>query len=246
MPFVGSMLAVYAKDGGDYFRVDWRSAWGSFGLTHWRSPFVLPFAAYPGKPRRSCRRQANGWHGAIKVTLGFVELAAALKFFSNAEVPLQLGLLPRELFLAMWAAIFLCATLYLLGFIKLSGDNGEIGPGRMVAGLSFMLFTFYFAYGSLGYRLNNTVMLALEPPYSAQRVSASAFSTPADGHTAGGTTPTGGEDQQGNRAPAQHSQSTAPGVVGDRHVIVKDDFDHAVKIAKEKGQAVLINFTGFT
>ena len=209
MPFVGTLLAVGAKT-GDVGRV--ALGMGAFGATM-AIPFVL-LSLLPG--RIAAMPKSGGWLGVMKVTLGFVELAAALKFFSNAEVVWKLNMLPRELFLALWAAIFVTATLYLLGFIKLEGDTTEIGPGRLVAGVGAMLLTFYFAYGSLGYRLDNVVMLALEPPYTAERVGALAAS--------------------GGNALAN----------ADRHEIVKDDFDEAVRVAKERNLAVMINFTGYT
>lgn len=211
MPFVGSLLSFGARS-GNYGRM--ALGMGVFGLTM-AVPFVL-LSLVPGRVK--AMPKSGEWMNTLKVTLGFIELAAALKFLSNAELVWGWRILPRELFLVIWAAIGACATLYLLGFIKLHGESGEIGPGRLVAGIVAMVLTFYFSFGALGYRLDNRVMLAFEPPYSAERLGA-LLTAPGQGP-----------------AVAQANE----------HVIVTDDFDRAVAVAREKQMAVLVNFTGLT
>ena len=103
---------------------------------------------------------------SAKILFGFIELAAALKFFSNAEYVWNWLILPREIFLAVWAALFAVAGFYLLGQIRLKGESGEIGGGRLVSGSAVIVLAFYFALGATGYRLDNMVMNAFEPPYS--------------------------------------------------------------------------------
>ena len=104
----------------------------------------------------------------LKVTLGFVEIAAALKFISNVDLVWNWGFLSRELFLFLWMAIFLVDALYLFGLIRLVGETvHEISPGRMVAGLFFALFAFYCAYGAIGNRMD-PIMTAIIPNYSAE------------------------------------------------------------------------------
>jgi thiol:disulfide interchange protein DsbD len=108
----------------------------------------------------------------LKVTLGFVEVAAALKFFSNAELVWQWRALPRELFLWLWAGILLITAIYLLGLIRLKDDAEPgaeaprgIGSGRLIAGTAFALFAIYCAFGAAGNKLH-WIMVALAPPYS--------------------------------------------------------------------------------
>ncbi len=166
-PFVGSLLATGAE-GGRLDRVV--LGMGTFGLTM-AVPFVF-LSLVPGKVKALPR--SGEWMHVLKVTLGFVELAAALKFLSNAEYVWQLNALPRELFLMLWGGILLLAALYLFGFIRLKDDApadggtaGAIGSGRLLAGLSFALFGLYSFHGALGNRLD-WVMTALAPPYSTR------------------------------------------------------------------------------
>ena len=65
----------------------------------------------------------GGWLNSVKVTLGFLEIALAFKFLSNADLVMQTHLLERELFIAIWIMIFLLLTMYLLGFLKFAHDS---------------------------------------------------------------------------------------------------------------------------
>ncbi len=155
-PFVGSLLAVASQSGG-IPRIILGMA--VFGLTM-AIPFVV-LALVPGKLPRG-----GSWMNTAKVLFAFIEIAAALKFYSNAELVWGLESLPRELFLAIWMGIFLVAGFYLLGMIRYQGESGEVGGGRMLSGLCTVLLALYFGYGALGYPLENEVMRAFEPPYS--------------------------------------------------------------------------------
>jgi thiol:disulfide interchange protein DsbD len=102
----------------------------------------------------------------IKVCLGFVELAAALKFFSNADLMWTLRLLPREPFLALWAALFAAMALYVLKVIRWGDEPpGRPGPLRLAVGVVLLVLPLYFGRGALGHRLD-WVTEALAPPYS--------------------------------------------------------------------------------
>lgn len=83
-------------------------------------PFTL-FAIFPSLLKQTPR--SGGWMNTIKVVLGFIELAFALKFFSVADLAYGWGLLDREVFLALWIALFLCLGLYLLNIIRLPHDD---------------------------------------------------------------------------------------------------------------------------
>jgi len=164
-PFVGSLLAAGASTSGgdpDYFRV--AIGMGVFGLT-----MAIPFfflSLVPG--RVSAMPKGGEWMNTIKVTLGFVEVAAALKFFSNADMVLGWGVLSRELFLLLWAAIFAFSSAYLFGWIPIKGHKvDELGAARAVFAMSFALFALYCWHGSRGYRMDN-VMTAMAPPYSSR------------------------------------------------------------------------------
>jgi thiol:disulfide interchange protein DsbD len=160
-PFVGTLLSTGASS-GDLGRV--ALGMGVFGLT-----MAIPFmflSMVPGKVKALPR--SGEWMHTLKVTLGFVEIAAALKFISNVDLVWNWEFLSRELFLFLWMAIFVVAALYLFGLIRLVGETvHEISPGRMVAGLFFSLFAFYCAYGAIGNRMD-PIMTAIIPNYSSQ------------------------------------------------------------------------------
>ncbi len=160
-PFVGSLLAAATKDGAGLGRVV--IGMGTFGLTM-AIPFVF-LSLVPGKLKSM--PTSGEWMDTLKITLGFIELAAALKFFSNADMVWHWRAISREMFLLMWAAIFILAAAYLFGFIKLKGHVvNEIGAGRMFAGTGILLFGLYCLHGYNGHRLDST-MTAIIPPYSS-------------------------------------------------------------------------------
>jgi thiol:disulfide interchange protein DsbD len=165
-PILGSLLVFAAKD-GNLGRVTLGMT--TIGLTV-AAPFVV-LALIPGKIRNLPR--AGEWMHVVKVSLGFVELAAALKFFSNAEIVYQLKILPRELFLAIWVALFLVLGLYLLGVFRLREEEARgIGGGRMLFGIGAICLALYFLYGMVGYRLDPLMEGPILPPYSAQALAA--------------------------------------------------------------------------
>jgi thiol:disulfide interchange protein DsbD len=163
-PFVGSLLSIGAGGGADTGRI--ALGMGVFGLTM-ATPFVA-LALVPGKLQQMPR--AGEWMHVIKVFLGFVELAAALKFISNADITWQWGLLSREVFLVLWTGIFLAAAAFLFGWIRLEGEQGQhISPLRMVVGVFSLLSGLYFGLGSQGYVLDD-ITTAIVPNYSSPRL----------------------------------------------------------------------------
>lgn len=212
-PFVGSLLSIGATAGDGLWRIAIGMAF--FGLTM-AVPFVF-LSLVPGKLQAI--PQSGEWMHVLKVSLGFVELAAALKFFSNADLVWGWQLLSREVFLLLWAGIFGVAAFFLFGKIQLAGERVEaIGPGRMVGGLGSLLLSLYCLHGYNGHELD-TVMTAIAPNYSTR--------IEGNGHGGGG---------------AQSSAAAAQ--VG--HTIVVDDYARARSLAAERGAPLLVNFTGFT
>ena len=128
-----------------------------FGLTM-ALPFVF-LALLPGRVKALPR--SGEWMNTLKVSLGFVELAAALKFFSNAEYAEDLKILPREVYFAIWIVIFVILGVYLLGLVPRTAT----GVGRKVGGFASLAFAGYCFYGILGYPLDY-VMNAFAPAYS--------------------------------------------------------------------------------
>jgi thiol:disulfide interchange protein DsbD len=157
-PFVGTLLSFGATEGGSA-----RVALGMavFGLTM-AIPFVL-LSLIPG--RISAMPRSGEWMNTVKVTFGFVEIAAAFKFFSNSDLVWQWNLLSREFFLLLWAGIFVVAGVYLFGLIRLHGASPEISPARLSIGLAFVLFAIYCLSGATGSAMD-PVMTAIIPNYS--------------------------------------------------------------------------------
>jgi len=216
-PFVGSLLAAGASSMPRVVM-----GMGVFGLT-----MAVPFVFLSLLPAKAKSLPKSGeWMHTLKVCLGFVELAAALKFVSNADLVLHWGVISRELFYLWWAGIFVTCALYLWGVIRLHEDSepvmlepgmpvklhASVGSGRMVAGVAFMLFALYNLHGALGNKLD-WVMTVMAPPYSTR------IGGGGDGHESTANTP---------------------------HEIVFDDLDAACASAERQGKLVLVNFTGFT
>ena len=135
---------------------------GIFGLTM-ATPFVL-LALFPGWLKSMPR--SGVWMHTVKVFLGFLEIAAALKFFSNADIAYFGGedfLISRQLFLILWAAIFLAAGIYLVGLHRLFKNVSlpRITSGLLVTTLS----VYFFACSAPGAELDRlTTALAPPPP----------------------------------------------------------------------------------
>ncbi|MHC4379359.1 MAG: protein-disulfide reductase DsbD family protein [Planctomycetota bacterium] len=166
-PFVGSLLGSAASGGGSFLDNAPRVVMGmaTFGATI-AIPFVV-LSLVPGK--LAAMPKAGEWMNTLKVTLGFVEVAAALKFISNADLVWGWNILSRELFLLLWAGIFAAAALYLFGIIRLKSGGGEVSPLQLSFGLGLLMLALYCVYGAQGRRMD-PVMTAIIPPYSHEYV----------------------------------------------------------------------------
>ena len=116
-------------------------------------PFMF-FSAFPGY--LNSLPTAGGWLNTVKVVLGLVEIGFAFKFLSNADLVLQLGLLPREIFIGIWIIVSLVLAVYLFGFIRFPHDikGAKIGTTRKVLGTIFLLFSGYMVPGLWGGPVN--------------------------------------------------------------------------------------------
>ncbi len=143
-PIVGTIIVEAARNGG------LAPVIGMFGFS---LAIALPFtffAAFPGY--LNSLPKSGGWLNSVKVVLGFLELAFAFKFLSNADMALDLHILERELFLAIWIAIFGTLALYLFGKIKLPHDSNmdHLPVSRMILGIVVLSFTIYMVPGLWG------------------------------------------------------------------------------------------------
>lgn len=156
-PILGTLLVSAAtSDGGQYNLVAGMLGFGlALGM-----PFAL-FAMFPGFLAKLPK--SGGWLGTVKHVLGFVEIAFAIKFLSNVDLVLQLGLLKRELFLALWIILGITLVLYLFGLIPMPHEPKpeKVGMGRKVTGVAFLAFTLYLIPGLWG---TNLKLLSGFPP----------------------------------------------------------------------------------
>ena len=132
-------------------------------------PFTL-FALFPSLLKQTPR--SGSWMNTIKVVLGFVEIAFALKFFSVADLSYHWGLLDRETFLALWIALFAILGLYLLKIVRLPHDDEDDKkasvPGFFM-GLVSIAFAIYMIPGLWGAPCK--AVSAFAPPMSTQDFS---------------------------------------------------------------------------
>lgn len=128
-------------------------------------PFTL-FAMFPSWLKSMPK--SGGWMNVIKVTLGFLELAFALKFLSVADLAYGWGILDRETFLALWIVIFALLGFYLLGKIKFPHDDDEdrVGVIRFFMALISLAFAVYMIPGLWGAPLK--AVSAFAPPMNTQ------------------------------------------------------------------------------
>lgn len=128
-------------------------------------PFVL-FAIFPSW--LSTMPKSGGWLNSVKVVLGFLELALALKFLSVADLAYGWGILDREVFLVLWIAIFALLGIYLLGKIKFPGDSDlpHISVPRLFLSIISFAFAIYMIPGLWGAPLK--AISAFSPPLYTQ------------------------------------------------------------------------------
>jgi thiol:disulfide interchange protein DsbD len=164
-PILGSLLAgTLSSDGG---AIQLTSGMAGFGIAL-ALPFGL-FAAFPSLMNKLPK--SGGWLNTVKVILGFLELALAFKFLSNADLVKQWGILKIEPFLIIW---FLCAlglTLYLFGKIKFPHDSPikKLSFGRIALGVVAAVMTVYLVSGfrysdKAGTYKSLTLLSGLAPP----------------------------------------------------------------------------------
>ncbi len=144
----------------------------SAGMTGFGLALALPFMLFALFPAwLASLPKSGGWMTTIKVILGFLELALAFKFLSNADLVGGWGILKRELFIGIWIILFLGLTGYLFGVFKFphDGPKKKLGMGRKAAGFVSLLVVVYLGLGLSG-TLDMKVLSGFPPPdfYSFQ------------------------------------------------------------------------------
>ncbi|WP_396160245.1 protein-disulfide reductase DsbD family protein [Flavobacterium sp.] len=213
-PIVGTLLVESASKGGLAPIIGMLGFSIAIAL-----PFML-FAMFPGW--LNSMPKSGGWLNTVKVSLGFLELAFAFKFLSNADLVLQKHWLERELFIAIWIAVFAAWALYLFGKYILPHDYekaDKIGVGRLVMAIIVTTFTFYMIPGLWGAPLK--ILSGLTPPMNYAE-SASGFGN-------------------GNSSTAELPEHAHNGPHG---IIAFEDYEYGLAYAKKVGKPVLLDFTG--
>ncbi|MEY4144538.1 MAG: hypothetical protein RLZZ335_390 [Bacteroidota bacterium] len=161
-PIIGTLLVEAATRGA--------VLGPAVGMTGFALALALPFslfALFPGWLKSLPR--SGGWLNRVKVVLGLLELAFALKFLSNVDLAYHWGILDREVFLVIWIALFLSLSLYLMGFIRFPHDDPGPEPlsiPRFLLSLVALSFTFYLVPGLWGAPLKS--VNAFLPPMATQ------------------------------------------------------------------------------
>ena len=164
-PIIGFLLVDFATSG---------SFWGpAIGMLGFAIALALPFTLFAMFPTwLKSAPKSGGWMNTIKVVLGFIELAFALKFFSVADLAYGWRLLDREVFLCLWIVIFGALGLYLIGKLKFQSDweGGEMDKPMPVIcimmGLCSIAFAIYMIPGLWGAPCK--AVSAFAPPMSTQ------------------------------------------------------------------------------
>jgi thiol:disulfide interchange protein len=215
-PIVGTLLVEAASKGGIAPVV------GMLGFSLALAlPFML-FAMFPGW--LNSLPKSGGWLNTVKVVLGFLELALAFKFLSNADLVLQLHLLEREVFIGIWIAVFGALSLYLFGKISLPHDSPitHISVGRLYMGLLSLLFTVYLIPGLWGAPLK---LISAFPPPMEYSESPQGFG--------------------GVEVVASTAALPAGAKFGPHGIVVFDDYDKGLSYAKSVNKPIMLDFTGF-
>jgi thiol:disulfide interchange protein DsbD len=148
-PILGSLLAGSLSSNGGAWQLT--AGMGGFGVAL-GFPFAL-FAMFPNMLK--ALPKSGGWLNTTKVVLGFLELALAFKFLSNADLVQHWGLLKIEVFLAIWILIFLGLTLYIFGVLKFPHDGPIRKRSFLRISSGLLVFAFVVYLGS-GFKLNDT------------------------------------------------------------------------------------------
>jgi len=222
-PIIGTLLVEAGQKGSLL-----GPAVGMFGFSLALAiPFTL-FAAFPGW--LNSLPSSGGWLNTVKVTLGFLELAFALKFLSTADLVWQAHWLERELFLAIWVAIAFITAFYLLGAFRMPLDSPvtTISVPRLSFAMVFMILGFYMLPGIFGAPVK--LISGFPPPEHYAESKSGAYAQPVINMV--GT----GESAAVEVEHGDHCPNGLP---------CFNDFDAGLAYAKEVGKPIMIDFTGW-
>ncbi|WP_417362951.1 protein-disulfide reductase DsbD family protein [Galbibacter sp.] len=159
-PILGSLLAGSLSNDGGATQL-------TVGMTGFGVALALPFALFALFPNmlKSLPR-SGGWMTTTKVILGFLELAMAFKFLSNADLVEHWGILKREVFIGIWIVIFILMALYVFGLIRFphDGPRKKLSFYRFIFGFAVIGFVIYLIPGLFNTSQSNLKLLSGFPP----------------------------------------------------------------------------------
>ncbi|WP_223581385.1 protein-disulfide reductase DsbD family protein [Sphingobacterium sp. GVS05A] len=222
-PIIGTLLVEAASKG--------ERLGPAIGMLGFSIALAIPFGLFAMFPSMlKSLPKSGGWLNSVKVVLGFLELALALKFLSNVDLAYHWNWLDREVFLSLWIAIFGLMGLYLIGKIKFSHDSELkfLSVPRTLLAIIVFSFVVYMVPGLWGAPLKS--ISAFLPPSATQDFDLSAGVASAPAHSDG---------KVKKYAEIFHERGTPKGF--DPYY----DYDQALETAKELNKPVLIDFTGW-
>ncbi len=226
-PIIGTLLVQAATSGALL-----GPAVGMFGFS---LALAIPFALFAMFPSwLNSLPKSGGWLNSVKVVLGFLELALALKFLSNVDLAYHWEWFDREIFLVLWIVIFGLMGLYLLGKLKFSHDSpfDFISIPRLFLAIIVFAFTVYMVPGLWGAPLKS--ISAFLPPLQTQDFDLYTPSLTASNRTSNTST------QNNNEAPHKYA-SIFKAPLGLNAFF---DYDDALAYAKKNHKPIMIDFTG--
>lgn len=224
-PIIGTLL-VEAAVGSSYLGP-------AIGMTGFSLALALPFtlfAIFPGWLKSLPK--SGGWLNSVKVVLGFLELAFALKFLSNVDLAYHWGVLDREVFLVLWIAIFLLLSLYLIGTIRFSHDSPlqYLTIPRLFFAIAAFSFTIYLIPGLWGAPLK--AVNAFLPPMATQDFDLSRYQGGGGGDVHAQSSSSGEKKKYGELFHCPHG------------IDCFFDLEQGLAYAKKVNKPVMIDFTG--
>ncbi|MCU0334897.1 MAG: thioredoxin family protein, partial [Chitinophagaceae bacterium] len=226
-PIVGTLLGQTSSQGVGMGPV--------FGMLGFGLGLALPFGVFALFPDMlKSLPKSGGWLNTVKVFFGFLELALAMKFFSNADLAYHWGILNREVFLAIWIVLFILLGLYLLGKLKFNHDSDlpHISVPRLFLAITSFSLAAYMVPGMWGAPL--TPLSGILPPPSTQKFNLDDL-----------------QYKIGTTGPATTSTAPAPKKYTDKfHVpfglTAYYDMEEGLAAAKQLNKPVMIDFTGWS
>ena len=236
-PFLGGLISEISKGArvGPFF-----------GFLGYGIGLALPFTLFAIFPQLlNALNKQGGWLNAVKVTFGFIELALAFKFLSNADLAKGWRLLDREIFIAIWVVIAVVLALYLLGKIRFSHDSEMpkndwglpyLTVTRTMFALASLIFALYLLPGMWGAPLNG--MGAFVPPMGTQD-----FVIGSGGNN---NTTTAVPQEGPERRYAERMKIYEPEAVKKFGLETYFDYNEGLAASKKLKKPLMLDFTGIT